>query len=345
MTVQPDGRPVRPADLDLHGGLDARGVPLQPLVVVDLSEGVRVGDDLAWRLGQLRDTIVVGVCETDVADGTHTRALLDALDVLIAPSSPVGAYAGDLDDLDRLAETVHAAPVAAVTLKRVLRAGAETDVDAALTLESFAYSTLLAGAEFGHWLGRRERRPLDGRAHRVDVAREGDTLVVQLSRPWRRNAVDAAMRDALHEALAVAKADPSVIRVALRGVGPDFSAGGDLDEFGRADDVAVAALVRTSHSVARLVHELGERVRCDVHGACVGAGIEIPAFAAHLVAAPDSWFQLPEVRMGLVPGAGGTVGVPRRIGRWRTAYMALTARPIDVATALSWGLVDERAAT
>ena len=47
--------------------------------------------------------------------------------------------------------------------------------------------------------------------------------------------------------------------------------------------------------------------------------------------------------MGLVPGAGGTVSIPGRIGRWRTAYLALSGRPIDVGTALAWGLVDGRA--
>ena len=56
---------------------------------------------------------------------------------------------------------------------------------------------------------------------------------------------------------------------------------------------------------------------------------------------PETVFGLPELDLGLVPGAGGTVSVPRRIGRWRTAYLVLTGRRIDAATALRWGLVDE----
>ena len=78
-----------------------------------------------------------------------------------------------------------------------------------------------------------------------------------------------------------------------------------------------------------------------VHGACVGAGIELPAFAGRVVASRDAWFALPEVAMGLVPGAGGTVSLPRRIGAQRTAWLALTGRRIDAETALAWGLVDE----
>jgi enoyl-CoA hydratase/carnithine racemase len=77
-----------------------------------------------------------------------------------------------------------------------------------------------------------------------------------------------------------------------------------------------------------------------VHGACVGAGTELPAFVAQVVARPDATFQLPEVPMGLIPGAGGTVSLPRRIGRQRTAYMAITGSTIDAATALAWHLVD-----
>jgi enoyl-CoA hydratase/carnithine racemase len=73
----------------------------------------------------------------------------------------------------------------------------------------------------------------------------------------------------------------------------------------------------------------------------VGAGIELPAFAAHVVAHPGAFFQLPEIGMGLIPGAGGTVSLPRRIGRQRTAWLALTGRRLDAPTALAWNLIDE----
>jgi enoyl-CoA hydratase/carnithine racemase len=99
--------------------------------------------------------------------------------------------------------------------------------------------------------------------------------------------------------------------------------------------------VRLTRSPARLLAACADRVWSQVHGACIGAGIELPAFGARLLAAEDAVFQLPEVGMGLVPGAGGTVSLPRRIGRQRTAWMALSGLPVDAPTALAWGLVDE----
>jgi len=80
-----------------------------------------------------------------------------------------------------------------------------------------------------------------------------------------------------------------------------------------------------TRSPARLLAAMTGRLRAEVHGACIGAGIELAAFAHHVIATPDAFFQLPEVGMGLIPGAGGTASLPRRIGRQRTAYLALTA--------------------
>ena len=73
----------------------------------------------------------------------------------------------------------------------------------------------------------------------------------------------------------------------------------------------------------------------------MGSGIELAAFAHRVVAHPDTRIALPELGLGLVPGAGGTVSVTRRIGRHRTMLLALSPEPIDATTARSWGLVDE----
>jgi enoyl-CoA hydratase/carnithine racemase len=72
----------------------------------------------------------------------------------------------------------------------------------------------------------------------------------------------------------------------------------------------------------------------------MGSGLEMAAFCGWIEAHGDSVFGLPELGLGLIPGAGGTVSVTRRIGRWRTAYLVLSGRTIDVDTALAWGLVD-----
>jgi enoyl-CoA hydratase len=77
-----------------------------------------------------------------------------------------------------------------------------------------------------------------------------------------------------------------------------------------------------------------------VQGACVGAGLELAAFAQTLTASRKAWFQLPELAMGLIPGAGGCVSVSRRIGRERTALMVLSGQRMGAEVALRWGLVD-----
>jgi enoyl-CoA hydratase/carnithine racemase len=223
----------------------------------------------------------------------------------------------------------------------VLRASESLPVPAALDVESFAYSMLLGGAEFRRWLdGRGERLPPTLVAEPVLTRREGDRLLVTLNRPERRNAYGRQLRDALTDALRVAVLDPDVRRVVLDGAGPAFCSGGDLAEFGTAPDLVTAHFVRTLGGAGRLVSELKDRTEVHVHGPCVGAGIEIPAFAGTVIADEGTTFTLPEVSMGLIPGAGGTVSIPRRIGRWRTLYLALTGHPLKAPTALSWTLID-----
>jgi enoyl-CoA hydratase/carnithine racemase len=99
--------------------------------------------------------------------------------------------------------------------------------------------------------------------------------------------------------------------------------------------------VRLRRSLAWRFAELGPRMVVGLHGACLGAGIELPAFAHRLVAADDAVIGLPEGSLGLIPGAGGTVSIRHRIGSGRTLDLIVSGRHIDAATAHSWGLVDE----
>jgi enoyl-CoA hydratase/carnithine racemase len=168
-----------------------------------------------------------------------------------------------------------------------------------------------------------------------------DELHLTLNRPQVRNAYSAAMRDELAAALELAAADATISRVLIDGAGKAFCSGGDLNEFGTSADPVSAHLVRTTRQPAALMSRLALNLTASVHGACVGAGVELSAFAGRVVADRRAMFRLPEVGMGLLPGAGGTVSLPRRIGRQRAAYLALSGETIDAATAASWGLVDE----
>jgi enoyl-CoA hydratase/carnithine racemase len=204
---------------------------------------------------------------------------------------------------------------------------------------------LQGGPEFARWrAGRPARRRAADPAPPVRVVRAGGVLRLTLDRPDVHNAVSPALRDALADALALAVVDDGIDRIVLDGAGPSFCSGGDLDTFGTFPDPATAHVVRLTRSPTRLLAAVARRTEVRVHGACLGAGVELAAFAARVVADPGTRLGLPEVPLGLVPGAGGTVSLPRRIGRQRTALLALTARPVDAATALEWGLVDEVAA-
>jgi enoyl-CoA hydratase/carnithine racemase len=88
------------------------------------------------------------------------------------------------------------------------------------------------------------------------------------------------------------------------------------------------------------MQKLASRTTAYLHGSCLGAGIELPAFARTIYAAPDVRIGLPEIGLGLIPGAGGTASLPQRIGRWRTAFLALTGATIGAEQALRWGLID-----
>ncbi|MFC4055271.1 enoyl-CoA hydratase/isomerase family protein [Actinomadura syzygii] len=325
--------------------LDASGRPKTPLMGVDLRKGVDP-DDLVGAVGHARDSdrLLVGV-----ADGPldpPALVLAEALDLTLSEGEAQDARLLPVPDAEAaLAETdaaVAAHPTAALVLARLLRITQAVPVRAALDAESFAYSTLLGGAEFARWLdGRAPRAEALSTPDPVLVARDGDRLTVTLNLPTRRNALGRRLRAALVDALDLAILDDTVERVVLDGAGPVFSSGGDLAEFGTAPDAATAHLVRTSASPGLLVHRLRDRVEVRMKGACAGAGVEIPAFAARVRAEPDTTFWLPEIAMGLIPGAGGTVSIPRRVGRWRTLHLALSGVPLDAPTALAWGLVDE----
>jgi hypothetical protein len=248
--------------------------------------------------------------------------------------------------LDDVLAVIGANPISATSLALLLRGAGGRTEGAGLVAESATYSSLQSGPEFAAWRAGRpivERREEEGPAVRIE--RDGSRLDLVLDRPQVRNALDRRVRDGLLAGLDVAAADPSIAEVVLRGEGSSFCSGGDLDEFGSFPDPASAHLVRLTASIGRAISALGTRVRAEVHGPCAGSGVELPAFAARVVATPDFTASLPEVTLGLVPGAGGTVSVTRRAGRHRTALLALSGARIDAGTALAWGLVDDVAAS
>ncbi len=320
------------------------GEQLSPLdgpgaLVLDLSQ-TSSAQARRWR-STLLDKLPSLPCVTIAIEGDageeSMRALEIACDVVLAGSS----------ELEELLAGFEKTPISALAFVQLLRTSptpSSQSTYAGLVAESFVYSTLQAGTEFQAWLAGRRQRPsknLENEGPACRLRRDRDRLEINLSRPAKKNAFSRSMRDALVEALHLAIADPSIEEVVLRGDGDSFCSGGDLDEFGSFSNPAEAHLIRTTRSPAMLLARLAGRIRAEVHGACIGAGTELPAFANRVVAAEESFFQLPEVGLGLIPGAGGTVSLPRRIGRHKTAWLGLSGSRIDSQTALVWGLVDE----
>lgn len=254
----------------------------------------------------------------------------DAADLVVGP-----------DDVEALAASVARHPLAATTLAVHLRSIGALDVEPGLAAESAVYSLLQGGPEFAAWRATHRARPVVDDDPTVIVERDGDELTITLDRPERHNAVSTRLRDELHEALRVATIDHSITAVTIRGSGPSFCSGGDVDEFGSRPDPVTAHRTRLARSPARLIHACRDRVTVEIHGAALGGGIEMAAFAGRVVARDGTTIGLPELGLGLIPGAGGTVSVTRRCGRQRTAALALTGTTIDATTARSWGLVDE----
>ena len=293
-----------------------------PVVVLHSGSGACPPASFADDLGSLPCVLV--------AEPGSSPTLLAFVDVAPSPA-----------ELKGVLNATRNAPRAAIALALLLRGSDVRTVDEGLVAESTTYSMLQSGPEFQAW---RQRTPARRRSNPttppLSIEREGQKLTVSLNRPEVHNAYSSAMRDALVEALALALVDDTV-EVQLRGNGPSFCSGGDLDEFGSFTDPASAHLVRLTRSAARLLARLAPRVTARVHGACMGSGIELAAFAHRVTAHPDTLFALPELSLGLIPGAGGTVSLPQRMGRQRTMLLALRDAPIDASTALNWGLIDE----
>jgi enoyl-CoA hydratase/carnithine racemase len=302
-----------------------------PLLAIDLRSGASLASDEA--AAKLPTLPCVGIALLPSDGSASATPFAAAADVTVRSEA----------ELAELSARIHASPLASLALVQLLRLADGLSIGDALVAESLVYSTLQSGPEFEAWLAARppskQRPPVERPAVRIE--RDGARLVLTLDRPEKRNAFSAAMRDGCCEGLRLALADRSAVEVVLRGAGPAFCSGGDLDEFGTLPDPATAHAIRTTRSVGALLAACAPRVRAEVHGACVGAGLELPAFCGRVVAARDASFRLPEVGMGLVPGAGGTASLPRRIGRQRTAALALSGAALDAPTALAWGLVDE----
>lgn len=161
------------------------------------------------------------------------------------------------------------------------------------------------------------------------------------------NTLDRPMVARLGELLAQCARDASVRALVLHGAGSHaFSAGSDLDELrsliagGRE---ALAAKFAQDRAVFGALAEFPKPTVAAIEGAAIGGGLELAVCCDLVVAGRSARLGLPEIKLGVFPGSGGTVRVTRRIGPGRARRMMLLGDPIDASQALDWGLLDELA--
>lgn len=293
-----------------------------------------------------RVCVVIGITQRATTAPALSAGHLDLI-LSTAPSDDSAVVTvPDIEEaISLLTAAVDGAPRAALVIAALLRQTTVLPVAEAIAAEAAAYSTLLAGPEFARWLESRSARKAtpSSESARVEATLEAGVVNVRMTRKLRLNAMDSAMRAALVEAFGIAIAAPE-LQLRLTGEGPCFSNGGDLREFGTAPDPATAWAVRVTQHPGWQLSQLADRAHVHMHGPCIGAGVEIAAFAGSVSADPATTFLLPELQMGLLPGAGGCVSIPRRIGRWRTLWLVLSGSSLTAAQALEWGLIDDIAA-
>ena len=167
----------------------------------------------------------------------------------------------------------------------------------------------------------------------VEVKRMGDVVLVTIDHP-PVNALSQAVRSGLSEAAKTLGADASVNAIVITGAGRCFSAGADITEFGGGP--RQPALYQLIHDI----EGLPKPVVAAMHGTSLGGGFEIALGCHYRIADAQAKMGLPEVKIGLIPGAGGTQRLTRAIGVTAALDMIVSGNPIDVETARKAGLVD-----
>ncbi|ADX48099.1 3-hydroxybutyryl-CoA epimerase [Paracidovorax avenae ATCC 19860] len=167
----------------------------------------------------------------------------------------------------------------------------------------------------------------------VQTRLQGDVLVVRIDNP-PVNALGAAVRQGLMAAIGEAESRADVQAVLIVGEGKAFIAGADIREFGKPP------VEPSLPEVCQRIESCGKRVVAAIHGAALGGGLEVALAAHYRVALPGAQLGLPEVNLGLLPGAGGTQRAPRLMGVKPAAEMMLSGKPLSAKAALAAGLVD-----
>ncbi len=170
----------------------------------------------------------------------------------------------------------------------------------------------------------------------TDLSMDGDIAVITLNSP-PVNALSFGVRDGLYEGFKAAGADPAAKAIVLICDGRTFIAGADITEFGGAQKGA------SLFDVQNMMEDSPKPVIAAIHGTALGGGLEVALCAHYRVAVPSAKLGLPEVNLGLLPGAGGTQRLPRIVGAEKALEMMTSGSHVPAKQALAMGLVDSMA--
>jgi enoyl-CoA hydratase len=174
----------------------------------------------------------------------------------------------------------------------------------------------------------------------VEVKVQGGVARVFLDRPQKANALSSQSLVDLRSALKELQTNEALRVVVLGGHGKTFCGGADVAELSALNESNAGAFVEKIHLVCRAIRELPVPVVARLHGAVIGAGLEIAAACDLRIAAEGTKFSMPEVRIG-IPSVVEAALLPRLMGAGRAAWLVLTGEPIDARRAYEWGLVEE----
>jgi 3-hydroxyacyl-CoA dehydrogenase len=172
----------------------------------------------------------------------------------------------------------------------------------------------------------------------LDFEVSGAVAVLRLNNP-PVNSLGHELRRSVVDALARAEDDPAVKAVVLIGSGKGFSGGADIREFGTPKSLAPPNL----HSVLRAAEDCRKPVIAAIDGVCMGGGFELALACHYRIATPEAQVALPEVKLGLLPGAGGTQRLPRVVGVERALNMIVSGNPVRAGELRDTALFDAMA--
>jgi len=175
---------------------------------------------------------------------------------------------------------------------------------------------------------------------RIRSERRGPVELLTLDRPEALNALDRATLEELLESCERLGADASVRAVVLTGEGRAFAAGADIAEMRGHDPQQAEAFSRLGHAAMDALEALAAPTLAAVNGFALGGGCELACACDWIYASEKARFGQPEVKLGLIPGFGGTVRLVRRVGSAWAKELVLGGEPIDAETALRIGLVN-----